>query len=132
MIHVGVLIMPLASVILVLSLIVSLMNDIENDLNNTLARIAAAAYISYMMDNFEFGFLLHFMHLILGINFELSQALQRKDQSLANAIAFIRVVKHRLQDVRDSDFDSLLHETIDFCNKLESVIPNMKEAYCPN
>ena len=42
---------------------------------------------------FEFVFTLHLMKTILGITNDLSQALQRKDQNIVNAMALIKVTK---------------------------------------
>lgn len=46
-----------------------------------------------IMENFEFVFLLFLMKRVLGIINELSQALQRKDQDLLNAIQFVQISK---------------------------------------
>lgn len=64
----------------------------------------------YVIEDFDFSFLLHLMQLILGITFELSQALQKKDQDLANAIALMKVAKSRLQSAIDDGFDDLFTE----------------------
>ncbi|XP_061352537.1 uncharacterized protein LOC133297415 [Gastrolobium bilobum] len=86
-----------------------------------------AGRILYAMEDFEFAFLLHLMQLILGISYELSQALQKKDQDLLNAIGLVKVVKSRLQEVRDNDFDELLQETNIFANKYDIDITNIAD-----
>ncbi|KAK4269941.1 hypothetical protein QN277_023034 [Acacia crassicarpa] len=118
------------SVISLFSSIISLMKVIEDDPKNDAARTDAGS-ILYAMEDFEFAFLLHLMKLILGISYELSQALQRKDQDLLNAIGLVKVVKSRLQEVRDNGFDKLLQETNIFANKYDIDIPNMNDVYCP-
>ncbi|MBL6280522.1 hypothetical protein JMF97_30755, partial [Micromonospora fiedleri] len=114
------------SVISLFSPIISLMKIIEDDPKNDAARTDVGC-ILYAMEDFEFAFLLHLMHLILGISYELSQALQRKYQDLLNAIGLVNVVKSRLQEVKDSDFDELLQETNLFANKYDIDIPNMED-----
>ncbi|XP_074324622.1 uncharacterized protein LOC141661498 isoform X1 [Apium graveolens] len=51
---------------------------------------------------FEFGFLLHLMKNVLGITNELSQALQRKDQDLLNAMDLVKAAKIRFQNLREN------------------------------
>ncbi|KAK4280853.1 hypothetical protein QN277_012420 [Acacia crassicarpa] len=106
------------------------MKVFEDDPKNDAARTDAGC-ILYAMEDFEFAFLLYLMKLILGISYELSQALQRKDQDLLNAIGLVMVVKSRLQEVRDNGFDKLLQETNIFANKYDIDIPNMNDVYCP-
>ena len=44
---------------------------------------------------------------VLGITNDLSQALQRKDQDIVNAITLVKISKERLQKMRDLGWDSL-------------------------
>ncbi|KAK4281841.1 hypothetical protein QN277_013289 [Acacia crassicarpa] len=120
----------ITSVISLFSPIISLMNFIEDEPKNETARSDAGS-ILYAMEDFEFAFLFHLMKLILGISYELSQALQRKDQDLLNAIGLVKVVKCRLQEVRNNGFDELLQETNIFANKYDIDISNMNDVYCP-
>ena len=41
------------------------------------------------------------MKTILGIKNDLSQALQRKDQDIVNAMALVKITKQQLQRMRD-------------------------------
>jgi len=50
---------------------------------------------------FEFVFILHLMKNILGITHEFSQALQRSDQYIINAMKLVIVSKQRLQTMKD-------------------------------
>jgi hypothetical protein len=56
------------------------------------------------------------MRKVLGITNELSQALQRKEQDITNAVSLVTIVKFHLQDLRDNGWDSLLHEVQSFCS----------------
>ena len=50
---------------------------------------------------FEFVFTLHLMKTILGITNDLSQALQRKDQDIVNAMTLVKITNQQLQRMRD-------------------------------
>ncbi|XP_031285388.1 zinc finger MYM-type protein 1-like [Pistacia vera] len=85
-----------------------------------------------IMENFEFVFLLFLMKKVLGITYELSQALQRKDQDLLNAMQFVQISKRRLHKLRNEDtcFDILLKEAYDLCKDNDIPIPeNMEDNF---
>uniref|UniRef100_A0A2N9FFW8 DUF4371 domain-containing protein n=1 Tax=Fagus sylvatica TaxID=28930 RepID=A0A2N9FFW8_FAGSY len=52
-----------------------------------------AEHLSHFIQSFGFVFNLHLMRYILGVSNELSQALQRKDQDIVNAVKLIRMSK---------------------------------------
>ncbi|CAN6697621.1 unnamed protein product [Malus baccata var. baccata] len=81
------------------------------------------------IQTFDFAFHLFLMRLILGITNELSQALQKKDQDIVNAMALVEVCKQRLQSLRDDDFGDLLHDVAKFCEKHDIIIPNMEDLH---
>ncbi|XP_031282487.1 zinc finger MYM-type protein 1-like [Pistacia vera] len=83
-----------------------------------------------IMENFEFVFLLFLMKRVLGITNELSQALQRKDQDLLNAIQVVQISKRRLHKMRNEDtcFDILLKEAFDMCKDNDiPILENMED-----
>ena len=49
------------------------------------------------LQSYNFAFTRHLVRNILGVSNELSKALQRKEQDIANAITLIKVCKHRVQ-----------------------------------
>ena len=59
----------------------------------------------------------------------LSQALQRKDQDIVNAMKLVRMSKKRLQIMRENGWSSLLDEVSIFCGINEIVIPNMDDIF---
>jgi hypothetical protein len=67
------------------------------------------------MQIFEFVFLLHLMRKSLLITHDLSQTLQRKDQDIVNAMRLVKNAKIRLQKMRDSGWEELLQEVLEFC-----------------
>ncbi|XP_031247116.1 uncharacterized protein LOC116104823 [Pistacia vera] len=84
------------------------------------------------MENFEFVFLLFLMKRVLGITNEPSQALQRKDRDLFNAIQFIQISKRQLHKMRNEDtgFDILLKEASDMCKDNDiPILENMEENF---
>jgi len=76
----------------------------------------------------EFSFNLHLVKSVLGITNELSQALQRKDQDILNAMKLVEVSKQRLQAMREEGWNSLF-EVFVFCVKNNIVVPNMDDLY---
>ena len=85
--------------------------------------------LSNSLQTFDFIFCLHFMKKLLGITNELSQALQRKDQDIVNAMNLVRICKLQLQMLRDSGWDSMLTQTTLFCEKHEINVCNMDEMF---
>ncbi|XP_004295983.1 PREDICTED: uncharacterized protein LOC101313497 [Fragaria vesca subsp. vesca] len=61
------------------------------------------AFISLrLLQSFDYIFSLHLMRIVLGITHELSQALQRDDQDIVNAMDLVKLCKRKLQDMRDN------------------------------
>jgi hypothetical protein len=78
---------------------------------------------------FDFIFSCFFMRKVLGITNELSQALQRKEQDITNAVSLVTIVKFHLQDLRDNGWDSLLHEVQSFCSIFKVDVLNMEDTW---
>ncbi|KAB2617242.1 zinc finger MYM-type protein 1-like [Pyrus ussuriensis x Pyrus communis] len=81
------------------------------------------------IQTFDFAFHLFLMRLILGITNELSQALQKKDQDIMNAMALVEVCKQILQSLKDDDFGDLFHDVEKFCEEHDIIIPNMEDLH---
>ncbi|CAL8992171.1 unnamed protein product [Prunus brigantina] len=79
--------------------------------------------------SFEFVFHLFLMKVILGLTNDLSQALQRKDQEIVNAMALVKSCKEKLHWMRNNGFDALVDEVSSFCEKHHIDVPNMEEAF---
>ncbi|PIN10029.1 hypothetical protein CDL12_17381 [Handroanthus impetiginosus] len=108
--------------------VVEVLEIIEKNGMNSEQRAEAHSLLC-SMQYFEFIFNLHLMRKVLGITHELSQALQRYDQDIVNAMSLVKVSKTRLQLLRDNEWDILLEEVLGFCEKHEVVIPNMDENF---
>ncbi|XP_008229057.1 PREDICTED: zinc finger MYM-type protein 1-like [Prunus mume] len=78
---------------------------------------------------FEFVFHLFLMKVILGLTNDLSQALQRKDQEIVNAMALVKSCKEKLHCMRNNGFDALVDEVSSFCYKHHIDVPNMEDAF---
>jgi hypothetical protein len=63
------------------------------------------------------------MKSVLGITNELSQALQRKDQDILNAMKLVGVSKQHLQAMRKDGWNSLFEEVSVFCAKKKYCCP---------
>jgi hypothetical protein len=77
------------------------------------------------MESFDFVFILHLMIQLLSMTDILSQALQRKDQDIVEAMHLITDVKDSLQDMRENGWEPLLKKVITFCEKHEIEVPDM-------
>jgi hypothetical protein len=88
-----------------------------------------AEHLSHFIQSFGFAFNLHLMRYILGVSNELSQALQRKDQDIVNAMKLVQMSKERLQIMRENGWSSLLDEVSTFCGINKIVVPNMDDIY---
>jgi hypothetical protein len=108
----------------VISVIGAVMED-----GTTSEQRAEARVLLQLLDTFEFAFCLHLMKTILGITNELSQALQRKDQDIVNAMNLVRIAKVRLQSMRDSGWLQLLNQVTTFCEKHDMECLNMEDTY---
>jgi len=94
---------------------------------STSEQIGDALTLLNSIQTFEFAFLLHLMKIILGRTNELSQALQRKDQDIINAMTLVRLSKQQLGDLRNNEWESFMNEVSLFCSKQNIKIPNMED-----
>ncbi|CAN6548291.1 unnamed protein product [Malus baccata var. baccata] len=117
----------IVSIIVMFEVVVEVVEWIKSDRNQHNLREATGLFKD--IQTFDFMFHLFLMRLILGITNELSQALQKKDQDIVNAMALVEVCKQRLQSLRDDDFGDLLHNVERFCEEHDIVIPNMEDLH---
>jgi hypothetical protein len=78
------------------SSMVDVLEMVEEDGTDSDQKGDALLYMNYMQ-SFEFIFILHLMKNVLGVTHELSQALQKSDQDIVNAMKLVKVTKQRLQ-----------------------------------
>ncbi|XP_031247979.1 uncharacterized protein LOC116105711 [Pistacia vera] len=111
----------LLSLINLFSSVIEVLEDLTENSDN---RVEASDLVDYMT-SFDFAFNLHMMKIILGITFELSQALQRKDQNIINVMSLVHLLKRRLLLIRNNGWDNLLDEVSYFCIAYNINVPNM-------
>jgi hypothetical protein len=105
--------------------------EIEDD-GTTWEKRSEARGLRREMQTFEFVFVLFLMRETLIITHNLSQTLQCKNQDMVNAIRFVKFAKSRLQNMRDSGWESLFKDVCVFCEKHRIKVPNMEEEYFDN
>ncbi|KAL1321838.1 hypothetical protein AAHE18_14G154900 [Arachis hypogaea] len=103
--------------------------EISSGHGNNSEQRAEACHLLNVIQSFEFIFNLHLMKNILGVTNELSQALQRNDQDIVNAMALVKVSKQRLQTIRDDGWSLLLDEVSLFCDKHNITVPKMDDIF---
>ncbi|GMP69440.1 hypothetical protein CsSME_00028703 [Camellia sinensis var. sinensis] len=118
----------LVSLASMFSTVIDVLEMISEDGSNSEQR-AEANILLDSIQSFEFVFNLHLMKTILAITSELSQALQRKDQDIVNAMNLVQISKVRLQEMRESGWTSLLDDILSFCEKHEIDVPQMEDMF---
>ncbi|CAN6583365.1 unnamed protein product [Malus baccata var. baccata] len=117
----------IVSIIVMFEAVVEVVEWIKSDRNQD--TLGEATRLFKDIQTFDFAFHLFLMRLILGITNELSQALQKKDQDIVNAMALVEVCKQRLQSLRDDDFGDLLQDVEKFCEEHDIIVPNMEDLH---
>ena len=82
-------------------------------------------------ESFEFIFMVHLMCEIFGFTDKLCQALQRREQDIVNAMAFVSMTKEQLQKLRDDGWEDFIQRITCFCVKHKVEVPNMDGDYVP-
>ncbi|KAK9278524.1 hypothetical protein L1049_028092 [Liquidambar formosana] len=82
------------------SSVIDVLEVIEEDGGNSDQKGEATSLLN-AIQSFEFMFIMHLMIKVLGITNELSQALQKKDQEVVNAMGLVKGAKELLQIMRD-------------------------------
>ncbi|XP_074566114.1 uncharacterized protein LOC141822681 [Curcuma longa] len=82
-----------------------------------------------VMKSFDFIFILHLMHKIMGITDLLCRALQQKSLDIINAMDLVSTTKALLLTLRNDGFDILLSYVKSFCIRLDVDIPEMSARY---
>jgi hypothetical protein len=90
----------IASLITMFSSVIDTVEDIVKDSLNSEQR-AETNILIQSLQTFDFALNLHLMKNVLRITNELSQALQRKDQDVLNAMKLVEISKLRLQAIRE-------------------------------
>lgn len=90
---------------------------------------AEAEFALETVESFDFVFTLILMKKILSLSVDFSNALQRKDQDIVNALSLLETTKNLLVEMRDSGWSSLIEEVCLFCSSREIPVVNMEDVY---
>ncbi|XP_050113915.1 uncharacterized protein LOC126592236 [Malus sylvestris] len=116
------------SLITMFSFVVNVLEMIVDD--NTNDSVAKANRLLKDIQSFKFVFLLFLMKSILGITNDLSQALQKDDQEIMNAMALVNTCKEQILYMRnDEGFDLLVDKVLSFCVQHHIEVINLDETY---
>ncbi|GMP47764.1 hypothetical protein CsSME_00015351 [Camellia sinensis var. sinensis] len=100
------------------STVIDVLEMISEDGSNSEQRAEANVLLD-SIQSFEFVFTLHLIKIILAITSKLSQALQRKDQDVVNAMNLMR----------ENGWTSLLDDILSFCEKHEIDVSQMEDMF---
>ncbi|PIM98794.1 hypothetical protein CDL12_28723 [Handroanthus impetiginosus] len=114
--------------ILLFDSIIDVLDIVGTDAESSDERWKARGFLDACL-KFEFIFMLYFMKNILSITNELNAALQRKEQDIVNAMLLVGVAKKLLQTTRDTGWDSLIDDVLEFCIKHDIEIPRFDSFY---
>nr|XP_009607886.1 uncharacterized protein LOC104102010 [Nicotiana tomentosiformis] len=120
----------LDNVIVIFSSIIRVLEVIEHERSTSNERNQAKYLLSEII-TFKFVFMLHLMLKVLVMSNELNKILQKRDQDIVNAVEFLNITKKRLQDMRETGWESLLDDVSSFCHMHDIMIPKMDESYFP-
>ncbi|XP_022860133.1 uncharacterized protein LOC111380732 [Olea europaea var. sylvestris] len=108
------------------SAIIDVLENISKDGIHSDKKSSALREMNNMQD-FEFAFNLHFIFEILAITDDFSQALQKKDQDIQNAMKLSNLCKCALQNLRENGWDTLFSRVIEFCVDRHILVPNIED-----
>ncbi|XP_058211520.1 uncharacterized protein LOC131323690 [Rhododendron vialii] len=99
----------------------------ENGSSNSIRGEAKGALLA--MKSFEFIFILHLMHRIMGITDLLCRALQHKSLNIINAMDLVSTTKTLLHTLREEGFDLLMMHVKSICTEYDIDMPDMSARY---
>lgn len=118
----------LMKVIALFSPIVDVLSFLDVEGDTSTIRNEARSLMAYLR-SFDCVFSFHLMLNILGMTHDLSQALQKKDQNIVDAINLVKIAKRILQMTRDDGCDSLIDKVSVFRNKHDICVPNIDDVF---
>jgi hypothetical protein len=108
--------------------IIKVLKFVEEEDTDRTNRDQALGLLVYFQ-SFDFVFDLQLMLTILIVTNILSQALQRKDQDIVNAMKCVKSTRSQLVGLRENGWEPLLDEVFAFCEKHDLEKLEMEEAY---
>ncbi|KAG5019845.1 hypothetical protein JHK87_015700 [Glycine soja] len=83
----------------------------------------------YVLQSFDFIFMLYLMVEILGFTNDLSVMLQKRDQDLLNVLSLVKATKEELQEMRNDGWEELISKVMEICNKHDIDVPDLDALY---
>jgi hypothetical protein len=120
----------LTSLMTLYGAIVGVIVEVGND--PTYDKYGETTLLLYLLQSFDFIFMLYMLVEILGFTNDLSLALQRGDQDLINALSLVNATKQELQEMRDDGWEELISKVVKICNKHDIDVPDMDAPYMPS
>ncbi|GJS82922.1 zinc finger MYM-type protein 1-like protein [Tanacetum coccineum] len=108
--------------------LIKVLEFVENEGNNGSTQNQASGILVYF-ESFDFVFYLHLMKYIMGLTNILSQALQKRDQDVVEAVSLVKSTKEQLKEFRVNGLVPLLTIISSFCEKHNIKVLNMDEVY---
>ncbi|TVU25524.1 hypothetical protein EJB05_28023, partial [Eragrostis curvula] len=108
--------------------VVEVLEVVRKDERDWKHRDKASNLLDYFQ-TFDFALYLQLMLTTLTITNILSQALQRKDQDIVNAIKCVKSTRCHLDDLRRNGWEKVLAEAYDFCDKHDIIKLGMEDPY---
>ncbi|CAN6567669.1 unnamed protein product [Malus baccata var. baccata] len=107
---------------------IEVLEIVRKDGTSSKQKFEAKVLLTFIQ-SFNFIFGLHLMKKVLGITNNLSQALQKKDQDIVNAMNLVNICKGRLQRMRESGWESLFDEVSSFCDKNHKQLTELNDRF---
>jgi hypothetical protein len=80
------------------------------------------------MESFEFVFIMHLVIKLLGKTNDLSQCLQKKDQTIVHAVGLIGATLQKINEIRQNGWEELFEDAKSFCLQYNIIVPNMLDT----
>ncbi|XP_020242699.1 zinc finger MYM-type protein 1-like [Asparagus officinalis] len=103
--------------------------EVFEDLKSDRASKGEPQSLLIVMQTFGFIFMLHLMVEVLSLTNDLSEALQKGDQDIVNAMELVEVSKKKFQKMRDSGWEAFYEQVVASCGNVEIDVPDMKSRY---
>ncbi|XP_073300240.1 uncharacterized protein [Primulina huaijiensis] len=110
------------------SFVITVLENMVNDGTSNSIRVEASGAL-IAIKSFDFIFILHLMHKIMGITNLLCRALEEKSLDILSAMDYVSTTKTLIRTLREEGFDILLSHVKEFCVKYDIEIPHMEARY---
>ncbi|KAL5187783.1 hypothetical protein HKD37_05G013396 [Glycine soja] len=107
--------------------IIEVLEEVEKD--TSFKKYGENMLLLYVLESFDFIFMLYLMVEILGFTNDLSIVLQKRDQDLLNALSLVKATKEELQEMRNDGWEELISKVMEIYNKHDIDVPYLDALY---